>query len=461
LAILATALPAVVAAGPLAAQRLYRFEVGASGGYASFDSKSDLKSGFGATLRAGYWFWGPLSGEVEASFVPTHTSTSLNRSLTVRTTGAHLLYNHMLNYSTSAFAGLGVTSLTYGDCPSQVSIPGYGICGSTTAIQFGAGVRMQVKPTILMRYEFYVNRSQAAGQNFSHFGLLGGVSVMLKSEPLVDSDGDGVYDRYDRCPGTRLGALVDKHGCPSDQDGDGVPDGLDRCPNTPKGAEVDAVGCTFDSDSDGVVDGLDQCPDTPAGAVVDAKGCPLDEDGDGVPDGIDRCPATPPGTRVDALGCPLDSDGDGVPDGIDLCPGTPAGTPVDANGCPMQPEISPADTATELEWVVPGQAFPFRSAELSAEAYPILDSVATTLINQPKMTAEVNGYAQDRLVPSDNTRLSQRRADAIRAYLISKGVPVARVSASGLGSTILIVQDTTEAARTLNRRAEIKLKRIH
>ncbi len=62
---------------------------------------------------------------------------------------------------------------------------------------------------------------------------------------------------------------------PVDSDGDGVPDTADRCPGTPAGAAVDANGCELDSDGDGVVDRLDECPGTPRGTAVDAVGCPL------------------------------------------------------------------------------------------------------------------------------------------------------------------------------------------
>ncbi|MEK6805577.1 MAG: OmpA family protein [Pseudomonadota bacterium] len=60
-----------------------------------------------------------------------------------------------------------------------------------------------------------------------------------------------------------------------------------------------------DSDGDGVPDDIDQCPGTVAGAVVDEKGCEKDSDGDGVVDRLDKCPGTPPGTKVDEVGCPL------------------------------------------------------------------------------------------------------------------------------------------------------------
>lgn len=59
-----------------------------------------------------------------------------------------------------------------------------------------------------------------------------------------------------------------------------------------------------DSDGDGVPDDVDRCPGTAKGVQVDASGCPLDSDGDGVPDSQDQCPGTAPGTAVDARGCP-------------------------------------------------------------------------------------------------------------------------------------------------------------
>lgn len=62
--------------------------------------------------------------------------------------------------------------------------------------------------------------------------------------PPVDSDGDGVIDSLDKCPGTPKGVAVDPTGCPIDSDKDGVPDYLDKCPNSPAGTKVDANGCT-------------------------------------------------------------------------------------------------------------------------------------------------------------------------------------------------------------------------
>lgn len=94
-------------------------------------------------------------------------------------------------------------------------------------------------------------------------------------------------------------------GRPYDSDGDGVRNERDHCPGTPSGHSVDARGCSADSDRDQVRDFQDQCPGTPLGAVVNVAGCGIDPDHDGVPSGIDRCEGSQPGAVVGADGCPM------------------------------------------------------------------------------------------------------------------------------------------------------------
>jgi len=288
-----------------------------------------------------------------------------------------------------------------------------------------------------------------------------GVTVDAKGCPL-DSDGDGVPDYLDKCPNTPAGVQVDATGCPLDSDGDGVPDYLDKCPNTPTGVKVDATGCPLDSDGDGVPDYLDQCPNTPPGVAVDAKGCPLDSDGDGVPDYLDKCPNTPPGTPVDATGCPMikDSDGDGVPDNIDRCPNTPPHTPVDAFGCPLLfPEervpAAPGAPPRRPTVVLKGVNFQTGSSALRAESYAVLDVVAQALLDNTDIRIEIAGYTDNTGSAALNTRLSQARALAVRAYLARKGVGPLRMVARGYGPTSPLGTNTTVAGRSLNRRVEL------
>lgn len=91
----------------------------------------------------------------------------------------------------------------------------------------------------------------------------------------IDSDRDGVFDRYDKCPNTPRHSKVDKRGCPIDSDGDGVIDYKDKCPKTPKGVSTDKRGCPLDLDEDGVADYRDKCLNTMRGFKVDPSGCPL------------------------------------------------------------------------------------------------------------------------------------------------------------------------------------------
>lgn len=165
----------------------------------------------------------------------------------------------------------------------------------------------------------------------------------------TDSDGDGVRDEIDECPGTTRGTPVNAVGCPlnapnNDNDNDGVVNTDDQCPNSPAGAPVDANGCAAnerDTDNDGVPDNIDACERTPDTVTVDPVGCPVsnpgtpDDDADNVPNDIDQCPNTPAGAAVDPNGCAAsqrDLDGDGVTDNVDQCVSQPG--PASNGGCP-------------------------------------------------------------------------------------------------------------------------------
>jgi outer membrane protein OmpA-like peptidoglycan-associated protein len=117
--------------------------------------------------------------------------------------------------------------------------------------------------------ELYTNAT-SKGRELSNGVML---SIYVHKPTDIDSDKDGVFDRYDRCPATPRGSKVDKNGCPVDSDKDGVLDYKDKCPETPVGVKVDAKGCPLDSDRDGVVDYKDRCANTPLGVTIDPHGC--------------------------------------------------------------------------------------------------------------------------------------------------------------------------------------------
>jgi OOP family OmpA-OmpF porin len=283
---------------------------------------------------------------------------------------------------------------------------------------------------------------------------------LLQHRPGKDSDGDGVPDNRDKCPSTPKGARVDGDGCPKDTDGDGVVDGVDRCPDTPHGAKVDAEGCPLDTDQDGVYDGLDECPDTPRGAKVNSKGCSQDSDGDGVADESDKCPNTPRGVKVDSSGCPADSDGDGVADDKDRCPDTPRGSKVDSQGCPEKAPAAAAAPAvlpeSKKSLVLEGVNFETNSAHLQGGSTDVLDRVAEGLKANPDARIEVGGHTDAQGADDHNMKLSRARANAVRDYLISKGVSASQLTAKGYGETKPIADNKTAGGRAVNRRVELK-----
>lgn len=271
-----------------------------------------------------------------------------------------------------------------------------------------------------------------------------------------DADRDGVVDTSDRCSNTPSGTRVDTNGCPVDSDGDGVLDSVDACANTPAGTRVDGRGCAApgDADRDGVLDNVDACANTPAFTRVDSRGCPVpvDTDGDGVLDSADDCANTPTGTRVDGRGCPLptDSDADGVMDPTDACPGTAAGVRVDARGCAIVFEEGRTNIVLE------GVTFASGSARLTDGAKVILDRVALQLVNAPNVNVEVQGHTDNTGSLTTNTRISGLRAEAVRVYLIEKGVAANRMTSRGYGPTQPIADNATPAGRAQNRRVELK-----
>ena len=269
----------------------------------------------------------------------------------------------------------------------------------------------------------------------------------------VDTDGDGVPDLEDKCP-TAPGPK-ENAGCPvvKDSDGDGIPDDIDRCPLDPEDFDgfQDEDGCPDpDNDGDGIVDKIDACPNTPG--PIENRGCPvLDSDGDGVPDDVDRCPAEP-GPKENG-GCPdVDRDHDGVPDRLDKCPDVP-GLPPD--GCPKKYTL----VEVKKDRIAIKQQVHFASAKWKVlpDSYPLLNQVAQVLKDYPAMKIAIEGNTDSVGAETMNMKLSQARAEEVRAYLVKRGIAEERLEAVGLGPTRPIASNKTESGRAQNRRTEFRI----
>lgn len=141
-----------------------------------------------------------------------------------------------------------------------------------------------------------------------------------------------------------------------------------------------------------------------------------------------------------------DQDGDGVADDKDQCPDTPAGTKVDDRGCPYKAIL-------ELK----GVNFDYNIHALRQDAFPLLDEAVAMLKRHPDVRVEVAGHTDYNNTDAFNQRLSERRAKAVMDYLVSEGVPAARLTAKGYGESQPIADNTTEAGQAKNRRVELRV----
>ena len=463
------AVACTVAAPQLAAQHGHQFELGAFGSYTRYDHAFALSNQFGGGARLGYFFGNVVGAELDAGYQspsPAHLALG-GASLVLNFGSSRNLFYILGGYSRLDFE----PSAPYRFTDNGI----HGALGDRIFLGDHAALRLE------LRGIYSPSTNAAFGPSWAgHVVGSVGLSFFTAAAP-TDLDKDGVVDRRDACPATPAGVTVDYRGCPIDSDHDGVFDGPDACPNTPAHAEVNRAGCPTDSDQDGVYDGIDKCPSTPAGATVDATGCPTDADKDGVFDGVDKCPGTPAGASVDTTGCPLDADKDGVYDGLDKCPNTPAGTEVDTSGCQLSKDSdndgvddskdkcpgTPAGTKVDAmgcailftspraPLILKGVTFETGRSALKPESYVVLDEVAASLNANVEIRIEIAGYTDNTGSSRGNVQLSQARADAVRAYLASKGVLPDRMVSKGYGAISPIATNTTAAGRAQNRRVEL------
>ncbi len=222
----------------------------------------------------------------------------------------------------------------------------------------------------------------------------------------------------------------------------------------------------IDADKDGVPDKIDLCPDTPARVSVEDSGCPADSDQDGVPDYKDKCPNTIKGTFVNELGCVKDTDADGVPDDEDKCPQTPKNTPVDHTGCPEAANAAPQappeqaiakPAGPEKDWILEGIQFEKLSDKLTSNSKSILDEAIAILKANSAVTIEIQGYTDSWGKPKLNQNLSEKRAKAVREYMIKQGIEPNRLTAKGYGEAHPRFDNWTQEGRNRNRRIEFKV----
>jgi OOP family OmpA-OmpF porin len=168
-----------------------------------------------------------------------------------------------------------------------------------------------------------------------------------------------------------------------------------------------------------------------------------DFDRDGIPDLQDDCP-TDPGTVA----------GGG-------CPGAPAAEPPPPPPTPP-PAPPPPRVAVQADRVDLAEPVFFEtgSARIAARSHPLLADLAEALRTLPGTAkVSVEGHTDDRGPRAANLRLSQRRAEAVVAHLVTLGVPAPQLQAKGHGPDPPIAPNATPDGRGQNRRVEVLILR--
>jgi outer membrane protein OmpA-like peptidoglycan-associated protein len=270
--------------------------------------------------------------------------------------------------------------------------------------------------------------------------------------PDPDNDGDGILDKDDKCPNEP--GPASNQGCPvQDRDKDGIPDAVDKCPDVPGIPENQ--GCPdVDTDGDGIPDRLDKCPNEPEDkdGFQDDDGCPdPDNDNDGVLDVVDQCPNEP--GPASNHGCPVrDRDGDGITDDIDRCPDVPGPPPT---GCPRKVLVVKTDRQIQIK-----QQINFETGKnkiKGAISGEILDQVAAVMKSNPELHIVIEGHTDNVGDAAFNLKLSDGRANAVRAAMLERGVEPSRVEAIGYGKTKPLQSNRTAKGRAANRRVEFNI----
>lgn len=258
-----------------------------------------------------------------------------------------------------------------------------------------------------------------------------------------DTDGDKIIDSKDQCP-TIAGELYMK-GCP-DRDHDSITDLEDLCPDN--FGPLENKGCP-DSDKDGLFDYIDDCP--LVAGPMENRGCPWpDTDGDGLLDKNDGCPQLA-GPKENG-GCPYkDSDSDGLLDKDDDCPNTPG--PKSNKGCP----VIEKEVIEVLKTAFDNLEFEVAKDVILAGSFTSLDELAGVLMKKPTWKLEISGHTDNAGDDESNLILSKKRAEAVKNYLVSKGIDATRFVINYYGETKPIADNSTTEGRAKNRRVEMKV----
>lgn len=259
-----------------------------------------------------------------------------------------------------------------------------------------------------------------------------------KTNPLnKDTDGDSLSD-YDEVSVYKTNPLV------TDTDGDGLNDGDEvmKYKTDPLKADSDNDGLNdneevmkyktnplkADTDGDGLKDGDE---------VMKYKTDPLnvDTDGDGLSDGDEVLKY-----KTNALN--KDTDGGSVEDGVEVKRGTD----------PLNAEDDVVKVGVPI--ILEGITFDVNKSNIKPESEETLMKALKTLQTYPEIEVEIGGHTDSDGSAKSNLKLSQARADAVKAWLVEKGIDPKRITTKGYGEDKPVADNKTKEGKAKNRRIE-------
>ncbi len=369
------------------------------------------------------------------------------------------------------FAGIGALHVDSEELPPNAT-PGImeegwtGVAPGGMGLQFHMSENVSFEAVGAVHYTFYDDLN-GVNNTFATDAFItwqAGLTVVGESGE-ADPDGDGLKNKEEKELGT------DKKN--PDSDADGLTDGAEVKQHNTNALKADSDGDTLndgdevkthmtdpnkaDTDGDGLADG-DEVKTHKTNATN------ADSDADGLNDGaevnVNKTNPTNPDTDADGLNDgaevttnrtnPLNADTDGgtVNDGIEVGRGTnPLLADDDIKKEGLKVEVG---TAVILE----GLTFETGKAVILPESDAILEKAYNTFEQNPDGVLEVHGHTDNTGKRSTNMKLSQARADAVKTWLVKRGVAEHRIIAKGFGPDKPIAPNDTKEGRAKNRRTD-------
>jgi len=387
---------------------------------------------------------------------------------------ARLLYTpfELENWNPYFYAGLGLVNYSVTKKPVSVSPLAVEADGWALGIPVGIGTEIKLSDEVAL--DLSVGYNWSTTDNYNYYSIKGtndgfiniGIGISLSNESLnTDKDKDGLTKKEELALGTDPnnpdtdgdgltdGDEVMKYKTDplkADTDGDGLSDGDEilKYKTNPLKADTDNDGLNdgdevmkyktdplkADTDSDGLTDGDE---------VMKYKTDPLkaDTDGDGLTDGEEVMKY-----KTDPL--KADTDGGTVNDGVEVKRGTN----------PLDPKDDIPVTVVEKEMTFDNVHFGFDKHNLTKSEKKILDNTYDVISKLIDAKVILGGHADAIGSVKYNQKLSEKRANTVKEYLVKKGVNEAQITAEGFGKLKPVAPNKTAKDRTKNRRVEITAK---